>query len=112
MNTLRNKVQLIGHLGAAPEIKNLEGGKKLARISLATNETYTNAKGEKVKVTQWHTVIAWGKQAEFAEKYLGKGNEVAIEGKLLNKNYTDKDGVKKYITEIQVNEIIALGSKS
>ena len=112
MNMLRNKVQLIGHLGAAPEIKNLDGGKKLARISVATNETYTNAKGEKVKETQWHTVVAWGSQAEFAEKYLNKGTEVALEGKLINKNYTDKDGVKKYVTEIQVNDLIMLGSKS
>ena len=112
MNTLRNKVQLIGNLGAAPEVKNLDGGKKMARISLATHETYTNAKGEKVNDTQWHNIVLWGKQAEFAEKYLNKGNEVAIDGKLLNKNYTDKDGVKKYVTEIQVNEIIALGGKA
>jgi single-strand DNA-binding protein len=112
MNTLRNKVQLIGNLGAAPEVKNLDGGKKMARISIATHESYTNAKGEKVKETQWHNIVLWGKQAEFAEKYLNKGNEVALDGKLLNKNYTDKDGVKKYVTEIQVNEIIALGGKA
>lgn len=112
MNTLRNKVQLIGNLGAAPETKNLDGGKKMARISIATSETYTNAKGEKIKETQWHNVVLWGKQAEFAEKYLNKGNEVALEGKLLNKSYTDKDGVKKYVTEIQVSEILALGGKS
>ena len=112
MNTLRNKVQLIGNLGAAPEVKNLEGDKKMARISIATSETYTNAKGEKVKDTQWHNVVLWGKQAEFAEKYLNKGSEVLIEGKLINRNYTDKDGVKKYVTEVQVNEVMAFGNKN
>lgn len=112
MNTLRNKVQLIGHLGAAPEMKSFDGNKKMARISVATSETYTNAKGEKVKETQWHNVVLWGKQAEFAEKYLNKGSEVLIEGKLVNRNYTDKDGVKKYVTEVQVNDVIAFGGKS
>ena len=112
MNTLRNKVQLIGNLGAAPDVKNLDGDKKMARISFATSETYTNAKGEKVKDTQWHNVVLWGKQAEFAEKYLNKGSEVLIEGKLINRNYTDKDGAKKYVTEVQVNEVMAFGNKS
>lgn len=112
MNTLRNKVQLIGNLGAAPEIKNFDGNKKMARLNIATNESYTNAKGEKVKDTQWHNVVLWGKQAEFAEKYLSKGSEVLIEGKLVNRNYTDKDGVKKYVTEVQVSEVIAFGGKS
>ncbi|HET9056612.1 MAG TPA: single-stranded DNA-binding protein [Chitinophagaceae bacterium] len=111
MNTLRNRVQLIGHLGAAPEIKDLDSKKKLARMSIATNEIYINMKGEKIKETQWHTVIAWGKQAEFAEKFLNKGSEVVIDGKLLNKNYTDKNGIKKYVTEIQVAEILLTGSK-
>ena len=112
MNALRNKVQLIGNLGKAPEVKNTESGKKLAKFSIATNETYKNAKGEKVTDTQWHNVIAWGTTAEFAEKYLDKGTEVVIEGKLMNNTYTDKDGVKRYSTEIQVNELLLLGSKS
>ena len=111
MNALKNKVQLIGNLGNAPEVKNTESGKKLARFSVATNETYRNAKGEKVTETQWHNLIAWGKIAEIAEKYLTKGSEVAIEGKLMNNNYTDKDGVKKYSSEIQVHELLLLGSK-
>ncbi len=111
MNALKNKVQLIGNLGNAPEVRNTESGKKLVRFSIATSETYRNAKGEKVKETQWHNVIAWGKVAEVAEKYLAKGSEVAIEGKLMNNNYTDKDGVKKYSTEIQVHELLLLGSK-
>lgn len=112
MNALRNKVQLIGNLGKAPEVKNTESGKKLAKFSVATNETYKNAKGEKVTDTQWHNVIAWGTTAEFAEKYLDKGSEVVIDGKLMNNTYTDKDGVKRYNTEIQVNELLLLGSKN
>jgi len=111
MNALKNKVQLIGKLGNAPEVKNTEKGKKLAKFSIATNETYYNAKGEKVTETQWHNLIAWGKVAEVAEKYLSKGTEVAIEGKLMNSNYTDKDGNKRYSTEIQVHELLLLGGK-
>jgi single-strand DNA-binding protein len=112
MNALKNKVQLIGNLGNAPEVRNTESGKKLARFSIATSETYRNAKGEKVKETQWHNLIAWGKVADIAEKYLTKGSEVAIEGQLMNNNYTDKDGNKKYNTEIQVHELLLLGSKA
>ena len=111
MNTLKNKVQLIGNLGNAPEIKSLEGGKKLARLSLATNETYKNTKGEKVTETQWHAIVAWGKLADTADKYLTKGQEILVEGKLVSRNYTDKDGVKRYITEVQANELLLLGKK-
>ena len=112
MNTLRNKVQLIGNLGQNPEVKELNGGKKVAKFSLATNETYKNKAGEKVTDTQWHNLVAWGKTADIIEKYLKKGSEVAIEGKLLNRNYTDKEGVKRYVTEIQVSELLMLGSKN
>jgi len=111
MNALRNKVQLIGNLGNTPEIITLESGKKLAKFSIATNEVYTNAKGEKIKETQWHNLVAWNKTAEIIEKYVQKGNEVAIEGKLTSRSYEDKDGVKKYITEIVVNELLMLGGK-
>ncbi len=111
MYALKNKVQLIGHLGNAPEIKTIESGKKLARFSIATNETYRNAKGERVTETQWHSLVAWGKVADIAEKYLNKGKEVAIEGKLINRSYNDKEGNKKYITEIQVNEILMFGDR-
>nr|AUN35591.1 single-stranded DNA-binding protein [uncultured bacterium] len=111
MNALRNKVQLIGNLGKSPEVRNTESGKKLVKFSLATNEVYHNAKGEKVKETQWHNLIAWGKLADIVEKYLNKGNEVAIEGKLITRNYNDKEGNKKYVTEIQVNELLMLGGK-
>ena len=111
MNNVKNKVQLIGNLGNSPEIKILDGGKKLARISLATNETYKNAKGEKITETQWHNVIAWDKTAEIMEKYFTKGLEVLIEGKLVNHNYTDKEGIKRYTTEVQANELLILTKK-
>jgi single-strand DNA-binding protein len=109
MYALKNKVQLIGNLGNAPEVRNTETGKKLVRFSVATNEQYKNGKGERVTETQWHNLIAWGKVADIAEKFLAKGTEVAIEGKLVNRNYMDKEGNKKYITEIQVTELLMLG---
>lgn len=111
MNNLKNKVQLIGNLGNTPEVINLESGKKLAKFSIATNESYKNAKGEQIKDTQWHNVVAWGKTADIIEKYLQKGNEVAVEGKLVNRSYDDKEGNKRYITEIVVNELLMLSSK-
>jgi single-strand DNA-binding protein len=111
MYALKNKVQLIGNLGNAPEIKNTENGKKLARFSIATDEKYINAQGEKVTETTWHNLVAWDKIAEIAEKYLKKGSEVVIEGKLINRSYNDKEGNKKFISEVQVNELLMLGSK-
>ncbi|EAR02489.1 single-stranded DNA-binding protein [Maribacter sp. HTCC2170] len=109
MNALRNKVQLIGNLGNDPEIVNLDGGNKLAKFSIATNESYKNAQGEKVTDTQWHNVVAWGKTAEIVENYLNKGNEVAIEGKLTHRSYETKEGEKRYITEVRCNELLMLG---
>lgn len=111
MNTMKNRVQLIGHLGANPEVKKLESGKKLARISVATNESYLNAKGEKVTETQWHNVVAWGKTAELAEKLFSKGAEVLIEGKLINKSFTDKEGVKRFVTEVEAKELLLFSKK-
>jgi single-strand DNA-binding protein len=111
MNSLRNRVYLIGRLGSDPEIKQLNGGKTLAKFSLATNENYTDAEGKKVKETQWHNLVAWGSTAKTAEKYLKKGSEIAIEGKLIHRNYEDKGGNKKFITEVQVNEFLMLGGK-
>lgn len=109
MNTLRNKVQLIGHVGNAPEILTLESGKKLAKFSIATNESYKNAKGEKITDTQWHNVVAWGKTAELIENYVPKGKEIGVEGKLTSRTYEDKDGIKRYITEVVCNELLLLG---
>lgn len=108
MANLRNSVQLIGRLGKDPEIKTFSSGKKLATLTLATNETYTNQKGEKVKDTQWHNLIIWGKLVGVAQNYLKKGNEVAIEGKLVHRMY-ESNGEKKYITEINVNDLVMLG---
>jgi len=109
MNTLRNKVQLIGNLGNDPEIINLESGKTLAKFSIATNESYKNAQGEKVTDTQWHNIVAWGKTAEIVEKYVAKGKEVAIEGKLTTRSWEDKEGMKRYITEVVCSELLMLG---
>ncbi len=111
MSTLRNKVQLIGNLGNDPEIINLESGKTLAKFSIATNENYKNAKGEKVTDTQWHNVVAWDKTAKIVESYLTKGKEVAIEGKLTSRSYETKEGEKRYITEIVCSELMMLGAK-
>jgi single-strand DNA-binding protein len=95
MNTLRNKVQLIGNMGNDPEIISLEGGKKLAKFSMATNDTYKNGAGEKVTETQWHNIIAWNKTADIIEKYVQKGKEIMIEGKLTTRSYENKEGEKK-----------------
>ena len=112
MNTLRNKVQLIGNLGNDPEIINLESGKTLAKFTMATNDSYTNNNGEKITDTQWHHVVAWGKTAEIIEKYVTKGKEIAIEGKLTSRSYDDKEGNKKYITEIVANEVLLFGNNT
>ncbi|WP_309614388.1 single-stranded DNA-binding protein [Flavobacterium sp.] len=109
MNAMKNKVQLIGNVGQEPEIKTFDAGKKVANITIATNEYYTNDKGEKVEETQWHRVSAWGKVADIIEKYVTKGKEIAIEGKLTHRSYDDKDGNKRYITEVVANDILLLG---
>ena len=109
MSTLRNKVQLIGHVGNDPEFKTFDGGKKLAKLNVATNESYKNDKGEKVEETQWHSLIAWGKTAEIIEKYVVKGKEIAIEGKLTHRSYEDKNGEKRYVTEVVIDELLLLG---
>ena len=110
MSNLRNNVQLIGNVGNAPEIVNLESGKKIAKLSIATNENYKNSNGEKVTDTQWHNLVAWGKTAEIVEKYVSKGKEIAVQGKLTSRSYEDKEGTKRYVTEVVVNEVLLLGS--
>ena len=111
MNALKNKVQLMGHLGNDPEIKTMENGRKMVRFSVATNEGYKNAKGEWVENTQWHNIVAWGKTAEIIEKYVGKGKEIAVEGKLNSRSYETDAGEKRNITEVVVDEILLLGVK-
>jgi single-strand DNA-binding protein len=110
MNALRNKVQLIGHLGSKIELKTLESGKIVGNVSIATNESYKNQKGEKISESTWHRLVIWGKNAELIEKYTDKGSEIAIEGKISNRDYSDKDGVKRYISEIVVNEFLLMGN--
>jgi single-strand DNA-binding protein len=111
MNTLRNKVTLIGNLGNDPEIKSFDGNKKMVKLSVATNEYYKNNKGERVNETQWHNIIAWGKLAEISERYLKKGAELAVEGKISTRSYNDKEGNKRYTTEIIASDILLLGGK-
>ena len=106
MNTLRNKVQLIGNLGNDPEIITLDGGKKLAKFSLATNEYYKDADGQKQTKTDWHNLVAWNKTAEIIENYVTKGKEIANEGKLINRSWDDKEGNKRYTTEVVVSEVL------
>ncbi|MBN3519782.1 single-stranded DNA-binding protein [Algoriphagus lutimaris] len=111
MNTLRNRVQLIGRLGSKVEIKNLDGNKTIGKVSLATNEYYKNQKGERVEDTTWHNLVAWGKQAQLLDKYTDKGSEIAIEGKLSNRSFEDKEGNKRYVTEVIVQNILLMGDR-
>jgi single-strand DNA-binding protein len=111
MNAMKNRVQLIGNLGAAPEVRNLNSGKKVAQFSIATSETYKNSAGERVQETQWHQVVVWNKLAEIAENYLEKGKRVAVEGKLTYRSYEDKNGVKRYVTEVLASDILMLDKK-
>ena len=109
MNALRNQAQLIGYVGNDPEITELQGGKKLAKFSLATNEIYNNAAGERTVSTEWHTIIAWDRQAEIAEKYVQKGKEIAVSGRITHRSYDDNEGQKKRITEIRCSDLLLLG---
>jgi single-strand DNA-binding protein len=112
MSTLSNNVRLIGHLGEEPKVKKLESGKRVASFSIATNEVYRDVKGEKRSEATWHRLVAWDKQADIVEKYLKKGSEIAIDGKITNRSYEDKNGEKHYITEILVNSLLMLDKKS
>ncbi len=111
MSTLKNKVQLIGNVGQDPQITVLDSGKKVTRFSLATNEHYKNSKGEKMQNTYWHNMVAWGKIAEVIEKHVTRGKEIAIEGKLTSRSYQTKEGEKRYITDVVINEVLFMGSK-
>ena len=104
-----NKVILLGNLGKDPEVKKLETGKSVANFSLATSEVYKNKEGEKVTKTEWHNIVLWSPLAEIAESYLKKGSQLYLEGKISNRSYEDKEGVKKYISEVVGREITLLG---
>jgi single-strand DNA-binding protein len=112
MNSLKNSVRLMGFVGIEPEINEFQSGKKKAKVVLGTKSFYRNGDNERINDTQWHNVIAWGPQADLIEKYVKKGNEIAVEGKLSHRKYTGKDGQNKYITEIMLNEIVFLGKPS
>jgi len=112
MQNLKNKVHLIGNLGMDPEVKKLENGGSLAKFSLATSDSYKNKDGEKVEETQWHNLIAWGPKAQFVEKYLKKGQQIAVEGKLTHRIYENQEGEKQYYTEVVVNDVQMLRSPS
>lgn len=112
MNSIKNKVQLIGNLGQDPELKELDDNKKVVNFSIATNETFKNTQGDKETKTQWHNVVAWNKTAEIISKYASKGSQLAIEGKLISRSYDDKEGNKKYITEVLCHEVLLLDKKA
>ena len=112
MSTLTNHVQLLGNVGQTPVVSTLESGRKVARFSMATNEHYKNAKGEKETQTYWHNIVAWGKTAEIVESYVGKGKEIAVSGKLKTRSYTTDAGDQRYITEVEAGEILLLGAKA
>ena len=112
MNTLKNKIQLLGHLGGQPEVRTTQNGQKMARLRVATNETYRNAAGEKVTYTQWHTCVAWGKTADIAEQFLHKGSEVMLEGRLQYREYVDKDGHQRTSAEITIANLLLMDKKT
>jgi|SRR5690606_15536045 len=112
MSTLKNSVRLMGYLGSDPDVKTFDNNRSLARVAIATHERYRNAQGEWVTDTQWHNLVFWGRHAVFAQKSLTKGSEVCIEGKLVNRQYVDKDGITRYITEVNVNEVQPLDRKT
>ena len=103
---------MIGNVGQDPAITDFENGKRMARVNLATNEHYKNKQGERVTNTEWHTLIAWGKLADIIEGFVTKGKEIAIEGKLTSRSYEDKEGNKRYVTEVVLSEILLLGGNT
>ncbi|WP_268224310.1 single-stranded DNA-binding protein [Sinomicrobium oceani] len=109
MGNLRNKVQLIGNVGQDPVITDFENGKRMARVNLATNDHYKNSEGERITNTEWHILIAWGKLVDIIEGFVDKGKEIVVEGKLTHRSYEDKEGNKRYVTEVVVSEILLLG---
>lgn len=112
MSNLSNKVQLIGNLGQDPETINLNDGKTLVKFSLATTDRYTNKQGEQVTDTQWHRVVAFNGTAGIISQYVKKGNKIGVEGKLVTRQWEDKAGEKRYITEVVCDQVLLLGGKA
>lgn len=111
MGSLCNKVQLIGNVGNQPEILNLETGRKLAKFSIATHAYFKNEHGERQERTNWHNIVAWERNADLIEKYVNKGKEICIEGRLASRSWEDSEGKKQYITEVVCEELLFLGGK-
>ncbi len=111
MNTLRNKVQLIGRLGQEPEIITFKDGNKMAKFSMATDDSYKDNQGNKIERAYWHNIVIKGGLVKVVEEYVKKGQEIAVEGKLTNRSYDTKEGEKRYVTEILVNELLLMGGK-
>lgn len=112
MKNITNQVQLIGNLGANPELKKFDSGNAVCNFSIATNMKYKNQKGETVEETQWHKIVLWGKLAEFAAENLEKGNRILVDGRISTRNYKDDKGVIQYVTEIVANEMLILNGKA
>lgn len=110
MSSLRNRAILIGNLGQDPELKTLENGKKVAHFRFATKDGFKNADGQKIQETTWHNIVAWNGLADTAFKYLKKGQEVALEGRIVYRNYEDKNGAARYMTEIVLDDFLFLQS--
>lgn len=110
MSALRNKVMLVGNLGQDPEMKSLEGGKKVVHFTLATRENFKNAEGQKISETTWHNIVAWNGLADIASRFLKKGNEVYVEGKIVYRSYEDKKGATRNVTDIVLNDLLLLRS--
>jgi len=110
MSSLKNRAILIGRLGRDPETKTIESGKKVTHFTLATDDSYKNAEGQKVSEATWHNITAWNGLADVADRFLKKGREVAVEGRIVYRSYEDKKGVMKYITEIVLDDLVLLGS--
>ena len=108
MNSLKNRVMLIGNLGQDPDTKTIESGKKVTHFTLATDDSYKNSEGQKVSETTWHNIVAWNGLADIAGRFLKKGHQVVVEGRIVYRNYEDKKGVTKYITEIVLNDLALL----
>ena len=111
MSTIKNHVVLIGNLGIDPEVTNFENGNRIAKFSMATNETYKKEGGGKTNQTEWHNIVVWGNLVSIVEKYLKKGSEVCVKGKITYRSYQDKEGITRYITEIKADEVLMLGGK-
>jgi single-strand DNA-binding protein len=110
MNSLKNKVILVGRLGQNPETKTIDGGKKVTHFTLATDDSYKNAEGQKISEATWHNITAWNGLADIADRFLKKGNQVAVEGRIVYRSYEDKKGVTKNVTDIVLSDLVLLGS--